>query len=201
LSPPSTEHRAPSAGAQRPGFTLIELLVVLMALVMVAAAVVPALRGAGHQEDLTGVAARVTASARFAREEAAERQTGIVLTVEPAAVQLTAEDPAATAVPGPVGMTAPGSVDGRSLLPPLPSAFARVLLPSRVHARLETAPEALNAPVPSTPASGGELQSLRFSPDGRTTGGIVVLTDDRGRVLRVVVTPGTGLVQVEPGNG
>ena len=189
------------AGAQRPGFTLIELLVVLVGLAIVAAAVVPALRGAGHQQDLTGVAARVVASARFAGEEAVERQAGITLTVETAAVRLTADDPAATGVPGPGGMAAPSSAGGRSLMTPLPAAYALVRLPAQVHARLEAAPETSNAPSPATPASGGELQALRFPPDGRTTGGIVVLTDDRGRVLRVAVTPDTGLVRVEAGNG
>ena len=82
---------------------------------------------------------------------------------------------------------------------PLPVAYALVHLPSQVHARLEAAPETSNAPASA--ASGGELQALRFPPDGRTTGGIVVLTDGRGRVLRVAVTPETGLVRVEAGNG
>src|SRR2546428_9358751 len=67
-----------------PAFTLIELLVVLVALVIVASAVVPALRNAGHQQDLAEVADRVAASARFARDEAVARQAAIVLTVAPA---------------------------------------------------------------------------------------------------------------------
>jgi prepilin-type N-terminal cleavage/methylation domain-containing protein len=189
---PSAKCQAPSAGAQRPGFTLIELSVVLLALVIVAAAVVPALHGAGRQEDLAGVAARVAASARFARDEAVERQMPITLIVQPElpAVRLAVD-----------GTAGPQTMGGQSPLLSLPSAFAFVRLPQRIHARLEAVPETLNGSVPVMPASGGELPSLRFPPDGRTAGGAVLLTDDRGRTLRVAVTPDTGRVSVESGNG
>jgi prepilin-type N-terminal cleavage/methylation domain-containing protein len=194
---------------RRSGFTLIELSVVLLALVIVAAAVVPALHGAGRQEDLAGVAARVAASARFARDEAVERQTAITLTVQPelSAVRLavdgTAEAPLDASFGAPVSrsVAGPQTMGGQSPLSSLPSAFAFVRLPLRIHARLEAVPETLNGSAPVTPASGGELPSLRFPPDGRTVGGVVVLTDDRGRTLRVAVTPDTGRVRVESGNG
>jgi prepilin-type N-terminal cleavage/methylation domain-containing protein len=206
---PRTAHRAPRTGAKRPGFTLIELSVVLLALVIVAAAVVPALHGAGRQEDLAGVAARVAASARFARDEAIERQTAITLTVQPElpavrlAVDGTAEAPLDASFGAPVSrsVAGPQTMGGQSPLSSLPSAFAFVRLPLRIHARLEAVPETLNGSAPVTPASGGELPSLRFPPDGRTVGGVVVLTDDRGRTLRVAVTPDTGRVRVESGNG
>jgi hypothetical protein len=185
------------------------LSVVLLALVIVAAAVVPALHGAGRQEDLAGVAARVAASARFACDEAVERQTAITLTVqpEPAVVRLAVDDTAgasldaSSGVPVSRSMAGPGTAGAQSPLLSLPSAFALIRLPLRIHARLEAVPETLNGSAPVTPASGGELPSLRFPPDGRTAGGAVVLTDDRGRTLRVAVTPDTGMVRVEAGNG
>src|SRR5438309_4664915 len=113
---PNTEHRTPSP----PAFTLIELLVVLVALVIVASAVVPALRNAGHQQDLAEVADRVAASARFAREEAVARQIPIVLTVvpAPAAVRLAVDASGATAVSGSMAMGASRGI--RSSSPLLP---------------------------------------------------------------------------------
>jgi prepilin-type N-terminal cleavage/methylation domain-containing protein len=185
----------PKSKIQNPkGFTLIELLVVLVALVVLASAVVPALRAAGHQEDLAEVADRVAASARFARDEAVARQAPIVLSVvpAPAAVQLAVD---ASGVMG-----APGAMGGPSPLLPLPSAFALVHLPPRFQARLEAVPETFNGSATATPTSGGTLQTLRFPSDGQTTGGMVLLTDDRGRTVRIVVTPDTGVVRVESGN-
>jgi prepilin-type N-terminal cleavage/methylation domain-containing protein len=196
--------------AIRPAFTLIELIVVLMALVIVAAAVVPALRGAGHQADLTEVAARVAASARFARDEAVARQVPIVLTVGagsvPAggtAVRLAVDTQALAGTrgamgPGGIGMgtttAAPASIAA------LPAAFARVPLPPRCQARLEALPATLNGSPTLTPASGSAVDTLRFPPDGRTMGGLVVLTDNRGRTIRVVITPDTGVVEEQSGN-
>src|SRR5712692_9703159 len=66
MSPTGTRDKSP-------GFTLIELVVVLVGLAVITAAVVPALRGAGHQQDLASAADRVAASARFACEEAIAR--------------------------------------------------------------------------------------------------------------------------------
>jgi prepilin-type N-terminal cleavage/methylation domain-containing protein len=196
------DHRFAAVPPERlnAGFTLIELMVVLIGLVIVAAAVVPALRGAGHQQDLTGTAARVEASARFARDEAVRRQATILLTVEqqPAAVRLAVDNTPAPNGMGPVGMM-PAS--GQPANVALSSSFALVRLPTRIQARLEPVPETMNGAMTATTAANGEVDSLRFPPDGRSAGGAVVLTDSRGRTLRVVVTPDTGVVQVEAGSG
>jgi len=175
---------------------------VLVALVIVASAVVPALRNAGHQQDLAEVADRVAASARFAREEAVARQAAIVLTVAPApaAVRLAVDASGAAAVSGSMAMGASRGIRSSLPLLPLPSAFALVRLPPRFQARLEALPETFNGSATTTPTSGGTLETLRFPPDGRTTGGMLLLTDDRGRTVRVVVTPDTGVVRVEAGN-
>src|SRR5262249_46483761 len=79
-----TGKRAGSRGSTAPsnGFTMVEMFVVLLALAILAAAVVPALRGAGRQGDLDDAAARVAASARFARETALSHGTMVTLTVE-----------------------------------------------------------------------------------------------------------------------
>jgi Tfp pilus assembly protein FimT len=182
------------------GFTLIELMVVLIGLVIVAAAVVPALRGAGHQQDLTSTAARVEASARFARDEAIRRQATILLTVatEPAAVRLAVENTPASNGMGPVGMP---SASGQPANMMLSSSFALVRLPTKIQARLEPVPETMNGSMTAAPATNGDMESLRFPPDGRSMGGAVVLTDSRGRSLRVTVTPETGVVRVEAGSG
>jgi type II secretion system protein H len=184
------------------GFTLIELIVVLMALVIVAAAVVPSLRGAGHQADLTEVAARVSASARFARDQAVARQVPIVMSVmtSPAAVRLQVDTQAlagAAGAGGGIGMAGPAST---ASIAALPAAFAQVPLPPRCQARLEALPETLNGSPTTPPASGSSVDALRFPPDGRTMGGMVVLTDDRGRTVRVVIAPDTGVVQEQSGN-
>src|SRR5438128_1785880 len=80
------------------GFTLIEILVVLFALVILAAAVVPSLRGASSQGNLDDATARVMASARFARETAATRGVSVDLTADATAgmVQLVLEQDATT---------------------------------------------------------------------------------------------------------
>src|SRR5437016_2510432 len=70
------------AVSTRRGFTLIELIVVLFALVILAAAVIPSLRGAGRENDLDDVTARVIASARYARETAAARGVSVDLTLD-----------------------------------------------------------------------------------------------------------------------
>ena len=183
-------------------FTLIELLVVLIALVVVAA-VVPALHGAAHQQDLSGVASRVVASARYARNEAIARQETIVLTVEqsPPAVRLAVDSSGTMGNAAPVTMGTPGGMGAQSSNLPLPASFALIRLPTRVQAHLEAVPETLNGSVSSTPASGGTPEMLRFPPDGRAIGGMVVLTDARGRTVRVAVTPDTGVVRVTKGSG
>jgi prepilin-type N-terminal cleavage/methylation domain-containing protein len=197
---PNTEYRIPAAG-----FTLIELLIVLVALVVLASAVVPALRNAGHQEDLAEVADRVAASARFARDEAVARQSAIVLTVDPqpAAVRLTVDTQGAGVTSGSGTGGAGGGMASTAPLTStlaLPSAFALVRMQPRFQARLEAVPETFNGSATATRASGAALQTLRFPPEGRTMGGMVVLTDDRGRSVRIVVTPNTGVVRVEAGN-
>jgi type II secretory pathway pseudopilin PulG len=185
------------------GFTLIELLVVIIGLVIVAAAVVPTLRGAGHQQDLSETAARVEASARYARNEAMARQETIVLTVEtsPAVIRLAVDNSGALGSPTPgTAMGSPGGMGTQSTNLALPVTYALVPLPTRVQAHMEAVPETFNG-SPSTPLAGsGNLDALRFPPDGRTTGGMVVLTDQRGRTVRVTVAPDTGVVQVAQGN-
>jgi len=207
-----TAHRA-----RRPqgGFTLIELIVVLIGLAVVAAAVVPSLAAAGRQGELDRVAARVAASARFARETAIEHQAALVMTVEtaPDVVRLAwdADAPqlASLAAPGsrlPAGDTERGSwsvepgTAPKAQEVPLPRAFAIVPLPARVAARVERALEesVLAAPAQARAASADPV--LRFPADGRTGGGVILLTDDRGRERRVVLAPQTGVVRIEDGD-
>jgi type II secretory pathway pseudopilin PulG len=181
---------------------------VLIALAIMTAAVVPALHGAAHQQDLSEVATRVAASARFARDEAANRQETIVLSVEtsPPAVLLAVDTSGMTGEtpPGmmnaPGSMAAPGGMGTSSANVPLPATYALIRLPAQVRARLESVPEPLNQSVASTGTSNGPLETLRFPPDGRTTGGMVVLTDARGHTMTVTVAPDTGTVKVTQGN-
>ena len=181
-----------------PGFTLIELMVVLIALVIVAAAVVPALRGAGHQGDLDSAASRVAAAARVGRDTAVEQQVPIDLTLE------NEPAPRLRLVPAADGATVPQPVGSTTAAPPLlPAVFASVPMPPRVTAHLEAVPVdpgSNSSPLVSAPRTGnpGET-SLRFPPDGRTAGGVVVLSDDRGHERRVLVTPETGVVRIEEG--
>jgi prepilin-type N-terminal cleavage/methylation domain-containing protein len=191
------------------GFTLIELMVVMIALVILAAAVVPALHGAAHQQDLSEVATRVAASARYARDEAASRQETIVLSVEtsPPAVLLAVDTSGMTGetAPGsmsaPGTMSAPGGMGASSPTAALPATYALIRLPTQVQAHLEAVPETLNGSIASTGTSSSPLEMLRFPPDGRTTGGMVVLTDARGHTMRVTVAPDIGTVKVTQGSG
>jgi type II secretory pathway pseudopilin PulG len=189
-----------------PGFTLVELIVVLICLIVMAVAVVPALRGAGHQEDLNSAAMRVAAAARLGRDTAVEQQVPIDLMLEsqPPAVRLVP----AEETTGPTTQSAPAvpSAMGRGTTtgsPILPSRIANVLLPARVTAHMEAAPEDPASSVSSTSSNsraGAQNETgLRFPPDGRTVGGMVVLSDDHGHVQRVLITPQTGIVRIEEG--
>jgi prepilin-type N-terminal cleavage/methylation domain-containing protein len=175
------------------GFTLIEMIVVLTVLVILAGAVVPMLHRAARQGDLDDVTARVTASARFARETALARAVAVDLTVEtaPAAIMLAMEPEGDMQSPlgssSPMGATMrPNAADQTTL--PLPQRYALVLLPDGVTAQLEADPSAANS---QTYAAG---EALRFPPDGHTQGGVIVLHDARGRERRILVAPGTGQV-------
>src|SRR5207253_3102884 len=100
--------------------------IVLMALVIVAAAVVPSLRGAGRQGDLDDVAARIAASARFARETAAVRGATADLAVDTSSgsILLTLEQDASGT--GPQAMPAPGTRStGAAGTTVLPSQYAQ----------------------------------------------------------------------------
>ena len=97
-------------------------------------------------------------------------------------------------------MGSPGGMGTQSASLALPATYALVRLPTRVQARLEGVPETFNGSSPAAMAGNGNLDALRFPPDGRTTGGMVVLTDQRRRTVRVTVAPDTGVVQVAQGN-
>jgi prepilin-type N-terminal cleavage/methylation domain-containing protein len=180
------------------GFTLVELLVVLVALVVLAAMVVPTLYQGGRQGDLDGTTARVVASARFARETAVSRGATVAMIVEsePDAVQLVIEDEevASTSPASPtsaVPTRSAGQPGGSTGL--LPGRIARVPLPGGVTAHLEPAVDRFSDSRISTSLG----DALLFPPDGRTEGGVIVLTDRRGRERRVSVAPGTGSVAAE----
>ena len=70
-------------------------------------------------------------------------------------------------------------------------------LPPGVTARLEPAPEGEVGTAPFDLRAPAGEDALRFPADGRPDGGVVVLTDDRGRERRVVVAPDTGVVRIE----
>jgi type II secretory pathway pseudopilin PulG len=194
---------APSAGAQRPGFTLIEIVVVLMGLALVAAAVVPSISAAGRQGDLDRTAARVAASARFARETAIELQATVTMTVEttPDAVRLSWQEEGSLPTPGSqlpaAGSREPAAASraGGSL----PGRFAFVPLPSQLSAHLEPAAESAAPSAPRGARDSGGV--LRFPADGRPEGGLITLMDDRGRERRILVMPETGVVRIERDDG
>jgi hypothetical protein len=80
---------------------------------------------------------------------------------------------------------------------PLPGAYARLRLPAGVTAHLESPPVGEGDPE----AEPEPQEMLRFQPDGRTTGGVIVLTDTQGQQRRVVVAPETAAVRIETGVG
>jgi hypothetical protein len=174
--------------------------VVLVALVVLAALVVPALMGRARQGDLDGAAARVAASARFARDTAVSRGVTVVLAIEtePGMIRLAVEEEdTTTAATGAFAPVAGASMrSGAATISPsmLPDRFARIVLPARVTAHLEPA---IDEYSPQASLATGD--GLRFPPDGRTEGGVVVLSDMRGRERRILVAPGTGQVVTEMG--
>lgn len=173
------------------------MLVVLMGLAVVAAAVVPSIAAAGRGRDLDRVAARVAASARFAREVASDEQAALTLTVEPTLnlVRLAWEEEPEADMP----MRRKG--EDRTDRAPLPRALALVRLPESVSARIEAAEADGVSRTPLGTRAVPTGDGLRFPADGRARGGVIVLTDERGRERRVVVAPRTGVVHIESGDG
>jgi hypothetical protein len=177
-------------------------VVVLMGLALVAAAVVPAVSAVGRQGDLDRTAARVAASARFARETAIELQATVTMTVEtaPDAVRLSWQEEESLPTPGSQLPAASresraASRDGGHL----PGRFAFVPLPSQLSAHLEPAAESAGPAAPRGARDNGGV--LRFPANGRPEGGLITLMDDRGRERRILVMPETGVVRIERDDG
>jgi prepilin-type N-terminal cleavage/methylation domain-containing protein len=188
-------------GAQRDGFTLIEMLVVLIALALVAAAVVPSMAAAGRQGELDRAAARVVASARFARETAMDLQAPVMMSVEtaPDAVRLFWEEADSPLPEASTGASSRGEEPVSRAM--LPVKFAFVPLPVRITAHLEAEGDGTVAAAPAgIRGAHGTGGVLRFPADGRPEGGVVILMDDRGRERRILVTPETGVVRIERGD-
>lgn len=151
----------------RHGFTLLELLVVLTLMALMAGMVAPRLVGTLDRMNVRSAAGRIVATLRYARSQAASEQRFFRVDIDLSGRTLT---------------VAPAS--------PLPEALA-----SRGTLSLPEGVRFLEAQSVSG-ASSSDTFTIRFSPLGRTTGGQLLIGDEAGRRLRVVLDPLTGLPEI-----
>lgn len=170
--------RPATAGGRRPGFSLLELLVVLVIIAVASAVVVPRLAGSLSGVSLRSAAKRAAASMRYARSRAAGEKL-------PWRAVLDFEHKEIRVEPVPVGDAAEA---GEKEAKAGARESKRIPLPGGV--RL-------------VKASSGELEAdagtfeITFFPSGGSSGGEVVLADERGRRYALDVDFITGSVRLE----
>ena len=168
------------------GFSLLELIVVLVIIGVVSAFVGPRLVGSMSNMNLRTASKRIAALLRYARSQAVSQGSDCVASFdfEGNRVSLTFASPASEAPGGDEGAgagTAPedGKGPGRPKIYPLPEG---VYLKEGITAEGETE---------------SEMFSIVFLSDGGSTGGEVILVNQREKAYRIAVDFITGAVRVE----
>lgn len=170
------------------GFTLLELVVVLFILTLTVALVAPAFRRSFGQLQLRAAAREVAAACRFARAQAISHQGVVEVVLDRRANTYWLRGPewiigrlsGVEQVETAENPDQPWEVRLRQArVRPLP---AGVTLRSVI---LDTGP-----------LREDERGAIAFFPQGSSTGGEVVLSDEKGRGYRIAIDPRIGLVRV-----
>ncbi len=170
------------------GFTLLELIVVLFILTMATALVAPGFSRSFGQLRLKAAARDVATLCRFARTQAITNQgvVEVVLDRRTNSYWLRGPDWIVSRLGGvEEGATAEN-----------PEEPWRVRMQQ---ARVRTLPTGIvlkSVVLNTSPLREDERGGIAFFPQGSSSGGEVVLSDEKGRGYRIVVDPSIGLVRI-----
>lgn len=164
----------------RQGFTLLELLVVLIIIGFVSALVGPRLAGHGSNLNLVTAAKKISASLRYARSHAASEKRRYVATFDFEKNRLTIKIPKES----PVDLAGNFSNEHAEFAP----VFKPYDIPEGV--KLEKAYSVDDKQVDS------DIFEILFFPSGGSSGGLVVLKNDRKKKETIYVDLFTGSVQL-----
>ena len=169
------------------GFTLLELLIVLVIISLTSVLVVPQLTGSLSRTNLQTASKKISASLRYARSQAASKKITHVAIFD-------FEKNRLSIVTGMTGMTGQEAQTGETLKEDLGDGEEPVIrsksydLPDGV--KLEKA-------VSGEDEIDSGLFQIVFFPTGSSSGGDVILTNDRGKRYKISVDFITGIVQLE----
>jgi general secretion pathway protein H len=152
------------------GFTLLELLVVVVIITLMSTLVAPRMFGSLAHMNLKTEAKRVAAALRYARSQAISEQTSYVALFDLEADRLTIarkdSEEKPKELPAPVSPADNGQDESGQ---PAPMVYA---LPEGITLHKTEAGEELFAE---------EIIGIEFYPDGNSSGGEVILADERGK--------------------
>lgn len=165
-------HLPRSGRTEKDGFTLIELLVVMIIVALMAAMTTPLLTGSLGSVTLRSGAKQIAASLRFARQQSIMRQAPYAVVLHP--------DSNTVAV-------APVGSDENSL------AAQDVNSEFRLNEKIAVEPAAGLAP-----GEDGAI-AVTFYDDGSSSGGRILVRDQKDRRLLIDIDLVTGIVSVDDG--
>ena len=168
------------------GFTLLELLVVLVIISLTSVLVVPQLTGSLANTNLLTAAKKISASLRYARSQAASEKITYVAIFD-------FEKDRLSIMTGMTGMTGQEAQTGETLKEDLGDVEEPVIrsksydLPDGVK---------LEKGVSGEDEIDSGLFQIAFFPTGSSSGGDVILTNDRGKRYKISVDFITGIVRI-----
>lgn len=175
--------------SRKAGFTLLELTVVLFILALTTALIAPAFKRSFGQVQLKAAAKEVAAVCRFARTQAISHQ-GIIEVVLDRRTN-------AYWLRGPEWIISRlGGVEQQVETVEHPGQSWEVRW---WQARMRSLPGGVtfkSVILDTGPLREDERAAIAFFPQGSSTGGEVVLSDEKGRGYRIAVDPWIGLVRV-----
>ncbi len=169
------------------GFTLLELLVVLVIISLMSVLVVPQLTGSLSKTNLLTASKKISASLRYARSQAASEKITYVAVFD-------FEKDRLSIMTGRTGMTGQKAQTGETIEQDLGDGEEPVIrsksydLPDGVK---------LEKGVSGENEIDSGLFQIVFFPTGSSSGGDVILTNDRGKRYKISVDFITGVVRLE----
>ncbi|HLC21370.1 MAG TPA: GspH/FimT family pseudopilin [Candidatus Methylomirabilis sp.] len=185
---PRTRHPAPRTSA---GFSLLELAVVIFILILAAALVAPGFSRSFGQLRLKAATRDLAALFRFARTQAVSSQGVLEVVLDRHTNTYWLQGPDWN-IGGPSGSDQ-GAAE-QNLEQPRQAQM--------VQARMRPFPAGVtlkSVVLDTGPLREDERGSIAFYPQGSSTGGEVVVSDEKGRGFKIVVDPSVGLVRIEAG--
>lgn len=185
---PRTRHAAPRTSA---GFSLLELTVVIFILILAGALVAPGFSRSFGQLRLKAATRDLAALFRFARTQAVSSQGVLEVVLDRHTNTYWLQGPD-WIIGGPSGSDQ-GAAE-QNLEQPRQAQM--------VQARMRPLPAGVtlkSVVLDTGPLREDERGSIAFYPQGSSTGGEVVVSDEKGRGFKIVVDPSVGLVRIEAG--